>query len=91
MGTGAPPSARDDERGPGIIPDYSEAHVPAAEDPFVRQTWEETRRLQAEARRLLSLLELRQQCRDGLPLTWHDLPQRPVDFPMAAAPVSGLD
>jgi hypothetical protein len=34
--------ARDDERGPGIIPDYAAVHVPAAQDPFVRQTWEET-------------------------------------------------
>jgi hypothetical protein len=48
--------ARDDERGPGIIPDYADAHAPAAEDPFVRQTWEETRQLQAEVANLIDLL-----------------------------------
>jgi hypothetical protein len=48
--------ARDDERGPGIIPDYAAAHAPAADDPFVRQTWEETRRLQAEVADLIDLL-----------------------------------
>lgn len=48
--------ARDDERGPGIIPDYADAHALAADDPFVRQTWEETRRLQAEVADLIDLL-----------------------------------
>jgi hypothetical protein len=49
--------ARDDQRGPGIIPDYASAHGSAADDPFVRQTWEETRRLQAELEGLIALLE----------------------------------
>jgi hypothetical protein len=46
--------AKDDERGGAIIDDYEAVHHPAAEDPFVRQTWEETRRLQAEVRELLA-------------------------------------
>jgi hypothetical protein len=43
--------AKDDERGPGIIPDYAAVREPAAQDRFVRQTWEETRsaRRQVEA------------------------------------------
>src|SRR5262249_39976391 len=49
--------ARDDERGARIIDDYAEAHTPAADDPVVRQTWEETRRLQGEVESLLARLE----------------------------------
>ncbi len=48
--------ARDDERGRRIIDDYEEVHLPAAEDPFVRQTWDETRRLQADVNELVRAL-----------------------------------
>jgi hypothetical protein len=33
--------AKDDERGPRIIPDYAQAHRPSEEDPVVRRTWDE--------------------------------------------------
>jgi Domain of unknown function (DUF4954) len=45
--------ARDDRRGVRVIDDYLEAHISAAKDECVRQTWEETRRLQAEVEDLL--------------------------------------
>src|SRR5262249_22712995 len=48
--------ARDNERGARIMEDYAEVHVAAKHDPFVRQTWEETRRLQQEIDDLLSRL-----------------------------------
>jgi len=48
--------AKDDERGPRIIEDYSDVHVAAAQDSFVRQTWEETRRLQREIAETLEWL-----------------------------------
>jgi hypothetical protein len=48
--------ARDDERGPRIIDDYCEAHVPAAKEGTVERAWEETRRLQREVRELLQEL-----------------------------------
>lgn len=47
---------KDDRRGTRIIPDYMDAHTPAEEDKFVRQTWEETKKLQAEIDELLSKL-----------------------------------
>lgn len=46
--------AKDDARGARVIPDYAEAHAPADRDEWVRHTWEETRRLQAEIGRLLA-------------------------------------
>jgi hypothetical protein len=46
--------ARDDERGVRIIDDYAEVHVEAAQDPFVQQTWDDTRKLQSEIRQLLN-------------------------------------
>jgi hypothetical protein len=49
--------ARDDVRGPRVIADYADVHVPAERDPFVRQTWGECRRVQEECRRLLAHLE----------------------------------
>jgi hypothetical protein len=49
--------ARDDERGARIIADYTLVHVPAQQDPFVRQTWDETRRLQHEIAELVGRLE----------------------------------
>jgi len=48
--------AKDDERGPRIIDDYADVHVKAADDPIVRQTWEDTRRLQEEIKALLTRL-----------------------------------
>jgi hypothetical protein len=48
---------RDDERGRRIFTDYAEFHAPANQDPFVQQTWAETRRLQAEVSDLLARLE----------------------------------
>jgi hypothetical protein len=48
--------AKDDERGPRIIDDYADVHVRAAEDPVIRQTWEETRCLQEEIKTLLTRL-----------------------------------
>lgn len=49
--------AKDDVRGAAIIADYADAHVPAAQDPFVLRTWEETRKLQGEIQQLLFCLE----------------------------------
>jgi hypothetical protein len=49
--------AKDDERGERIIDDYAEVHVAAAEDPFVRRTWEETRRMKDEVQELMAHLE----------------------------------
>lgn len=48
--------AKDDERGKRIIDDYATVHVAAHEDPFVRQTWEETRVLKHEVAELLERL-----------------------------------
>jgi hypothetical protein len=48
--------AKDDERGVRIIDDYASVHVEAANDPVVRQTWDETRRLQHEITELCRLL-----------------------------------
>jgi hypothetical protein len=49
--------AKDDERGRRVLDDYAQTHVPAHADPFVKQTWAETRKTQAEIERLLGLLE----------------------------------
>jgi hypothetical protein len=48
--------AKDDTRGREIIDDYETVHVPAAQDKFVRQTWDEARRLKAEVAELLDRL-----------------------------------
>src|SRR5262249_12816556 len=48
--------AKDDERGARIIDDYASVHVEAANDPVVRQTWDETRRLQQEITELCRFL-----------------------------------
>jgi hypothetical protein len=48
--------AKDDSRGPAVIDDYAATHKPAAKDPFVKQTWEETRRLQAEVKQFIDEL-----------------------------------
>lgn len=47
---------KDDKRGVRIIPDYAEAHKPAAEDSFVKETWAFTRQFQAEIKALLEKL-----------------------------------
>ncbi len=61
--------AKDDDRGVRIIDDYAEVHINASADPVVRQTWEETRRLQAELAELVTWLET------GRP-PWEPLTQR---------------
>ena len=47
---------KDDKRGVRIIEDYADAHKPAGDDKFVKQTWEETRQLQSEIDTLLERL-----------------------------------
>jgi hypothetical protein len=44
---------KDDKRGARVIDDYAHAHKPAAEDKFVKQTWEETKALQADIAKLV--------------------------------------
>jgi hypothetical protein len=48
---------RDDERGARIVDDYALVHPQAKDDPFVRQTWEEARRLQQGIELLVNRLE----------------------------------
>jgi len=48
--------AKDDRRGSQIIDDYADAHTRADQDPFIFQTWQETRRLQGEVKETLELL-----------------------------------
>jgi hypothetical protein len=48
--------AKDDERGRRIIDDYTEVHTPAANDKFVKQTWDETRHIQREVEELIAAL-----------------------------------
>ncbi len=45
---------KDDNRGARVIDDYPHAHKPAAEDKFVKQTWTETRELQAKLKTLIA-------------------------------------
>ncbi len=47
---------KDDRRGARIIDDYAEAHSPAAEDSFVKETWAVTRKMQKEIRTLIRKL-----------------------------------
>jgi hypothetical protein len=49
--------AKDDERGVRIMDDYADTHIPAAQDPIVRQTWSETRRLSREIDEILLRLD----------------------------------
>lgn len=44
---------KDDKRGAQIIPDYAQAHKPASEDGFVKETWKNTKELQEDINRLL--------------------------------------
>jgi hypothetical protein len=48
--------AKDDERGVRIIPDYAEAHVPAAQDPVVLDVLRETKTWREEVEALLRKL-----------------------------------
>jgi hypothetical protein len=47
---------KDDNRGAEVIEDYAQAHKPAQEDSFVKETWSATRALQEEIRRLIAAL-----------------------------------
>ena len=70
--------AKDDERGARIIDDYADVHAEASQDPFVRQTWDETRRLQREIEELVARLECRQ-------IRWDALSERqPIRAKLAA-------
>jgi NDP-sugar pyrophosphorylase family protein len=57
--------AKDDERGAKIIDDYGDVHVEAAQDPFVRQTWEETHRLQRELAEVIDRLTCHDPATNG--------------------------
>lgn len=59
--------AKDNERGARIIDDYAAVHVDANQDPFVRQNWDETRRLQQEIEELTARLECRPTRWDAVP------------------------
>jgi len=48
---------KDDRRGAEVIEDYLEAHKPAKEDSFVKETWALTNTLKEEVQQLLSSLE----------------------------------
>ncbi|MFH0792958.1 MAG: DUF4954 family protein [bacterium] len=48
--------AKDDKRGVRIIPDYADAHSPAKDDGFVKETWKVTQALEAEVKGLLAKL-----------------------------------
>lgn len=48
--------AKDDKRGPRVIPDYAEAHAPAAEDGFVKETHRATAALEEEVNQILARL-----------------------------------
>lgn len=47
---------KDDNRGARIIPDYPHAHAPAEQDGFVKETWEATKKLEADVEALLTQL-----------------------------------
>ena len=47
---------KDDLRGQRIIPDYADAHPEAAKDSFVKQIWEETRKMQQEIENLIKAI-----------------------------------
>lgn len=47
---------KDDKRGARIIPDYPEAHAPAAQDGFVKETWKITEALKSEVNELIAKL-----------------------------------
>ena len=47
---------KDDKRGVRVIPDYAEAHKPAEQDGFVKETLEKTVQLQESIKKLISQL-----------------------------------
>ena len=51
---------KDDRRGEEVIEDYAEAHAPAKDDGFVKETWTKTKELEAEVQKLLAALSKRQ-------------------------------
>lgn len=50
---------KDDRRGEETIEDYAEAHAPAKDDGFVKETWAKTQTLQREVESLLAALPKR--------------------------------
>ena len=44
---------KDDKRGARVIKDYPEAHKPASEDAFVKETWEQTNRIKKEIQNII--------------------------------------
>jgi len=50
---------KDDHRGAETIEDYAEAHAPAKEDGFVKETWATTNELKAAVEKLLAALASR--------------------------------
>ncbi len=48
---------KDEERGREVLDDYTEVHGSVAQDPFVQQTWAETRQQQQLVEQLLAQLE----------------------------------
>lgn len=51
---------KDDRRGEEVIEDYAEAHAPAKDDSFVKETWAATNALKAEVDKLLAALPKRE-------------------------------
>lgn len=47
---------KDDRRGAEVIDDYDEAHKPAQEDSFVKETWAATARMKKEVQDLLAVI-----------------------------------
>lgn len=47
---------KDDKRGARIIADYADAHAPASEDSFVKETWEVTGQLKREVEEIVARL-----------------------------------
>jgi len=47
---------KDDIRGTEVIEDYAQAHKPAKEDPFVKETWAVTQQLKKDLERLIAAL-----------------------------------
>lgn len=48
--------ARDEARGQKIIEDYASAHAPTRDDPVVRETWADVRRMQEEVAEVLAIV-----------------------------------
>ena len=48
---------KDDHRGAEVIEDYSQAHKPASQDSFVKETWNLTNQMKAQVDQLISRLQ----------------------------------